>query len=150
VLLELAKRVAESQGTSVSMPSGMVPPYEKPNSRRRGKKPGAKSGHQGRHRQVSALQKVRRAARSGRLARRDARPPGSSALTAWLHYGLGITIFHIVEVLNHHLQFKVTQGGLVAAWQRLAEILFVWYETIGSVTKQSGVLHTDETGWRSA
>ena len=35
-------------------------------------------------------------------------------LSAWLHYGLGNTLSQIVDVFNHHLQLKVTPGGLVA------------------------------------
>jgi hypothetical protein len=70
------------------------------------------------------------------------------ALSAWLHYGLGETISHIISVFGHHLHFNLSQGGLVAAWQRLAEILYPWYEQIGKDVKNSGVLHADETGWR--
>jgi hypothetical protein len=56
-LLELAKRLAESQGkrnpsTTLSTPSGMVPVYEKPAAKGRGKKrPGAKKGHPGSRRE---------------------------------------------------------------------------------------------------
>lgn len=52
-LLELTKQLAEAQGkngpsATPSTPSGMVPVYEKPPTRRRGKKrPGAKAGHPG-------------------------------------------------------------------------------------------------------
>ena len=80
--------------------------------------------------------------------------PGSTfghrvvTLTAWLHYGLGTTLSQITEVLNHHLHFKLSQGGLAGAWQRLANVLFPWYEQIGEQAKDSGVLHADETGWR--
>lgn len=70
------------------------------------------------------------------------------ALTAWLHYGLGATIATIISVLGHHLQYVLSEGGLVAAWQRYAALLFAWYEEIGQQLKDSGVLHADETGWR--
>lgn len=70
------------------------------------------------------------------------------AFSAWLHYGLGATIAQIMRVLGHHLQFLLSEGGLVAAWQRLADILSAWYEEIGQQIKQAGVLHADETGWR--
>jgi hypothetical protein len=33
------------------------------------------------------------------------------ALSSWLHYGLGKTIDQIVEVFNHHLQFRLTAGA---------------------------------------
>jgi hypothetical protein len=70
------------------------------------------------------------------------------ALTAWLHYGLGVSISQVLAVLNHHLHFTLSKGGLVDAWLRLADILHSWYEQIGEQVKSSGVLHADETGWR--
>ena len=70
------------------------------------------------------------------------------ALTSWFHYGLGITIDHIVEILDCHLQTKLTPGGLIDAWRRLAEVLEAWYEQIGEQAKRSSHLHADETGWR--
>lgn len=69
-------------------------------------------------------------------------------LSAWLHYGLGQTIDHVVDVFNHHLQMKVTAGGLQQSWYRLQEILFPWYEQIQNEALDSAVLHGDETGWR--
>ena len=49
VLLELAARLGKQGqgGPSSSTPSGMVPPYQKPASKGRKKKPGAKPGHAG-------------------------------------------------------------------------------------------------------
>ncbi len=70
------------------------------------------------------------------------------ALTAWLHYGLGVTIDQIVDILSYHLQTKLTPGGLINAWQRLSEILLAWYEQIAEEAKHSAYLHADETGWR--
>lgn len=70
------------------------------------------------------------------------------ALSSWLHYGLGITIDLIVDILGYHFQTKLTPGGLIHAWQRLAEVLVGWYEQIGEEARRSGSLHADETGWR--
>ena len=70
------------------------------------------------------------------------------ALTSWLHYGLGTTISQIAEVLNHYLHLPVSEGGLVSAWQRTADVLEPWYEQIGEEALTSAVLHADETGWR--
>lgn len=70
------------------------------------------------------------------------------ALTAWLHYGLGATIDQIVEIMGYHLQTRLTPGGMVAMWQRLARILESWYQQIGQQARHSAVLHADETGWR--
>jgi transposase len=72
------------------------------------------------------------------------------ALTAWLHYGLGTTLSQILAVLQHHLHFRLSEGGLVDAWQRIARLLRPWYEEIADEVKQSGTLHADETGWRVA
>src|SRR3990170_490746 len=69
-------------------------------------------------------------------------------LTSWLHYGLGVTIDQIVDILGYHLHTRLTPGGLVQAWQRVAELLSDWYEQIGVQAKQSAYLHADETGWR--
>jgi transposase len=68
--------------------------------------------------------------------------------TAWLPYALGTTVAQILEVFNFHLQLKLTAGGLVHMWQRLAEVLAPWYEEIGQQARDSAVLHADETGWR--
>jgi len=70
------------------------------------------------------------------------------ALSSWFHYGLGMTVSQIVDILGYHLQTRLTPGGLIHAWHRLAEVLGVWYEQIGEQVKQSGHLHADETGWR--
>ena len=70
------------------------------------------------------------------------------ALTAWFHYGLGITISSIISILTHHLQTKLTSGSLLAAWMRTAVILEPWYDQIGEQAKKAAVLHADETGWR--
>ena len=69
-------------------------------------------------------------------------------LTSWLHYGLGVTIDQIIDILSYHLQTELTPGGLINAWQRLSEILLEWYEQIAREAKNSAYLHADETGWR--
>ncbi|MBU0640440.1 MAG: transposase [Planctomycetes bacterium] len=68
--------------------------------------------------------------------------------TNWCHYGLGITIDQLVDILQFHLQTKLSAGGLIAAWQRLAKILTPWYEQIAEEARKSAYLHADETGWR--
>ena len=69
-------------------------------------------------------------------------------LAAWWHYGLGVTIAQILSILVYHLHTRLTAGGLVAMWQKLAEILTSWYEQIVQEARKAGVLHADETGWR--
>ena len=70
------------------------------------------------------------------------------ALTSWFHYGLGITLDQITDILGYHLQTTLTSGGLIDAWRRLADVLNDWYEQIGAEAKRSAHLHADETGWR--
>lgn len=70
------------------------------------------------------------------------------ALTAHWHYGLGLTISQIVVLLNSHLHFSVSEGGLVQMWKRLAVHFEAWYEILAEEIRDSAVLHADETGWR--
>jgi transposase len=69
-------------------------------------------------------------------------------LTAWLHYGLGVTLSQIIDVFNFHLQFKLSAGGLIQMWYRLQEILYAWYEEIQNDVLNAKVMFADETGWR--
>ncbi|MCP4897994.1 MAG: IS66 family transposase [bacterium] len=206
-MLSMSRHIAGLEGRggdaqpSPSTPSGMVPVYTKRNRSKRGKKPGAQSGHPGvrRERPVkidnhethrlnccphcrSALQRCDRT--RTRLIEDipeviepvvtehtihrdycphckkhvepvvpDAMPKAALghqviALTSWFHYGLGLTIDQIVDILGYHLQTKLTPGGLVDAWRRLAEVLDGWHRQIGEEAKASAHLHGDETGWR--
>jgi len=70
------------------------------------------------------------------------------ALTAWMHYGIGTTLSQIIAVLDSHLSFKISEGGLVEMWHRLAKILDEWYGQIALEARSEAVLHADETGWR--
>ena len=72
------------------------------------------------------------------------------ALGSWFHYGLGVTISQVKEILGSHLNTEITAGGLVDGWRRLAEALLPWYEQIGQEARADAVLHADETGWRVA
>ena len=70
------------------------------------------------------------------------------ALTSWLHYGLGLSIQQVRLLALCRFQTRVSAGGLVAIWRRLAEVLEPWYTQIGREARTSAVLHADETGWR--
>jgi transposase len=70
------------------------------------------------------------------------------SFTSWCHYGLGVTLDQLIAILQFHLQTKLSAGGLLAAWQRLAEILTPWYEQLAAEARKSAYLHADETGWR--
>jgi hypothetical protein len=61
---------------------------------------------------------------------------------------LGTTLAQIVDVFNFHLVLKVTPGGLIQMWHRLAELLTPWYKAIQQEALDSAVLNADETGWR--
>ena len=205
-MLELAKGWARAEGQCASVnspatPSGMKPVHQKPTTKKKGKKPGRKSGHPGSRRAtpnridereehraeccphcLGALQRCKQTRTrytedipadiqpvvTEHTIHRDWCPccrkqvepvvpdalPGSQignrvlTLSAWLHYGLGQTLNHVVDVFNHHLQFQVTPGGLMQQWYRLQEILFPWYEQIQEQALNAAVLHADETGWR--
>ena len=206
-MLATCRRIAELESKggngkpSPSTPSGMVPLYAKPNTRKRRKKPGARKGHEGVRRERPVKIDERKTHRltycphcEGKLQRcqrwrtriiedipeviepvvtehtihrdycpkckkhvepvvPDAMPKAALGhhvigLTSWFHYGLGLTIDQVVDILGYHLQTKLTPGGLIDAWRRLAEVLNAWYEQIGEQAKKSAHLHADETGWR--
>lgn len=70
------------------------------------------------------------------------------ALSSWFHYGLGVTIGQVRDILAAHLHTDITAGGLLDGWRRLAEALRPWYEQVGREARSGAVLHADETGWR--
>lgn len=70
------------------------------------------------------------------------------ALSSWFHYGLGVSIGQVRDILGSHLHTDITAGGLLDGWQRLAETIEPWYEQIGREARAGAVLHADETGWR--
>ena len=72
------------------------------------------------------------------------------ALSSWFHYGLGVTIGQVTDILSSHLNTYITPGGLLDGWQRLAVALMPWYEQIADEARAGAVLHADETGWRVA
>lgn len=208
-LLTLARRIAtlETQAAgrkpTPATPSGMIPVYAKPNTRRghRRKRPGAKDGHPGHRRPRPTRIDQRQVHRlkvcpgcGGPLQRcnrtrtrliedlpenlqsvvtehtihRDYCPtckkhvepvvpdalPNATfghrlvSFTSWCHYGLGVTLDQLIDILQFHLQTKLSAGGLIATWQRLADILTPWYEQLAQEARKSAYLHADETGWR--
>jgi transposase-like protein len=201
--LTLARHVAglQSASPSPSTPSGMVPPYQKPATTKRRKKPGAKNGHKGSRRKTpqkidahvehrllvcpccnGELQRCNRTRKriiedlpeqitpivTEHTVHRDYCPncrkhvepvvpdamPNATlghnviALSSWFHYGLGVTIGQVRDILASHLHTEISAGGMLDGWRRLAEALFPWYEQIGQEAKAGAVLHADETGWR--
>jgi transposase len=70
------------------------------------------------------------------------------ALSSWFHYGLGVTLGQVGDILTSHLHTMVTPGGLLDGWRRLAQTLEPWYQQIAREALAGAVLHADETGWR--
>jgi len=70
------------------------------------------------------------------------------ALSTVFHYGLGLTIDQVREVLLGTFQTHVSAGSLVDIWRRTADAFSPWYDQIGEEAKASATLHADETGWR--
>ncbi len=204
-VLATANRIAElvrPHAPGPHLPSGAVPPYQKPAaSKRRRQRPGARGGHAGHRRPtpppdrveelppLTACPECRGPVRPARRKRRrtvedmpeDTRVqateyvipghwcprcrkhveprvaaalPGSAighrlaALTCVFHYGLGLTIEQTRDVLLSPLRTRVSAGGLVDLWRRIAGVLLPWYERIGADARGSATLHADETGWR--
>ncbi len=69
-------------------------------------------------------------------------------LTAWLHYGVGVSVGNCVKIAAAFLGFPVSPGGLTQGWKNLARLLEGGYEGILQKVRTSAVLHADETGWR--
>ena len=204
LLLQLSHTLAiriDAPASTAHQPSGVLPPYQKPQASPRRKKRGGRPGHPGTsrprpdiidHHQEHSLPACPHCGgtlkRTGRKRTRivedipedltpevtehtihrdwcpccqkpvepqipDALPNGTLGnrtvtLSAWLHYGLGVTTSQIVEVFNQHLKLKISDGGLTAMWHRLAGVFGPWYEQIHRHGLDAGVLHADETGWR--
>ncbi|MBM4029834.1 MAG: IS66 family transposase [Planctomycetes bacterium] len=70
------------------------------------------------------------------------------ALSSWLHYGVGVSLSQVRELLGGQFRTRLSDGGLVAAWQRMAEVFQPWYLQIAEQARASAHLHADETGWR--
>ncbi|HDZ20251.1 MAG TPA: hypothetical protein ENH80_13465 [Phycisphaerae bacterium] len=93
-------------------------------------------------------------------ARRQATPVGPEALpnpavghrtvalSAWLHYGVGVSISQVRELLGGQFQTHLSAGGLVVTWRRLPMILEPWYVQLAEQARASAVLHAADTGWR--
>lgn len=184
----------------VATPSGMKPTYEKPNHRKRRKRPGRKKGHPGvarqrpKHidkREEHTLEQCPRCGNQlGKPATKRTRiiediPPvkvevtehaingywcsncqeiveptvekalpcstlglNLIVLSAWLHYGVGISVSNVIKILRCLAGVIISPGGLTQAWHRVAMILEPVYDAIGEKVQDSAFLHADETGWR--
>jgi len=191
----------EPPAPSPLTPSGSIPPYLKPNKKKkRRKRPGRKKGHKGESRkipdhidkQVDHLLETCPHCQTPLKQCISRRPryiedlpqvqpvvtkhlvhgywcpccrkiveavvteamPGDNiglhtiVVTAWQHYSGGISLNYVIDQLNQLSHFKITPGGLMQAWLKLAGFLQAEYQRIGEEAKRSTVLHADETGWR--
>ncbi len=68
--------------------------------------------------------------------------------SAWLHYGVGVSVGNLVKLAANLWGLRVSPGGLTQAWKNLARRLEGEYEAIGENIRTSAVLHADETGLR--
>jgi len=68
-------------------------------------------------------------------------------LSAWLHYGCGMSVAKLVELFQHS-GLTISPGALTQGWQRLAVLVKPAYDQIIERVKGSLVLMADETGWR--
>lgn len=68
-------------------------------------------------------------------------------LSAWLHYGCGMSVAKLVDLLAHS-GLAISPGALTQGWQRLAVLVEPAYDQILERVKGSLVLMADETGWR--
>jgi endogenous inhibitor of DNA gyrase (YacG/DUF329 family) len=64
------------------------------------------------------------------------------------HYLYGVPVSKIATLLDQQHGMRVTPGGLMQHWHRLADFLRHQYELILGTIQAAGVLHADETGWR--
>jgi transposase len=70
--------------------------------------------------------------------------------SVFVHYFLGVPISGVQKLLSTFCSFKISPGGLTAAWARLARLLKPLHEQLRREAAASDVLHADETGWRVA
>jgi hypothetical protein len=71
-------------------------------------------------------------------------------LTSWLHYGLGTTLSHLIQVFGAHFHFPLTPGGLIQMWLRLSQILYPWYLQICQEARASRFHRRAGTRWRGS
>jgi transposase len=69
-------------------------------------------------------------------------------LSSWFHYGLGLSLSQVEQILGANLNTDISVGGLVDASGRMAAALLPWYEQLGEELRASAWLNADETGWR--
>lgn len=68
-------------------------------------------------------------------------------LSAWLHYGCGMSVTKLVELFAHS-GLAISPGALTQGWRQLAVLVQPAYDQILDRVKSAVVLMADETGWR--
>ena len=101
---------------------------------------GCGSTARGRHRELAGDQQGATAHRLG---------PRLLAAAHQLHYGLGVTVRKLPEVLGLLCGVKLTQGAITQdALRRSERTVAATYQDLGDSIREAPYVHTDDTGWR--
>ena len=94
----------------------------------------------GRHRELAPDQRGATAHRLG---------PRLLAAAHQLHYGLGVTVRKLPEVLGLLTGVRLTQGAITRdALRRSERTVAATYRALGHSIREAPFVHTDDTGWR--
>jgi transposase len=94
----------------------------------------------GRHRESAPDQRGATAHRLG---------PRLLAAAHRLHYGLGVTVRKLPEVLGLLTGVRLTQGAITQdALRRSERTVAATYQALGDSIREAPYVHTDDTGWR--
>ena len=94
----------------------------------------------GRHRELAPDQRGATAHRLG---------PRLLAAAHQLHYGLGVTVRKLPEVLRLLTGVRLTQGAITQdALRRSERTVAATYQALGDSIREAPYVHTDDTGWR--
>jgi transposase len=94
----------------------------------------------GRHRELPPDQRGATAHRLG---------PRLLAAAHQLHYGLGVTVRKLPEVLGLLTGARLTQGAITQdALRRSERTVAATYQALGDSIREAPYVHTDDTGWR--
>jgi hypothetical protein len=94
----------------------------------------------GRHRDLAPDQRGATAHRLG---------PRLLAAAHQLHYGLGVTVRKLPEVLGLLTGVKLTQGAITQdALRRCERTVAAIHRGLGDAVREAPFVHTDDTGWR--
>jgi transposase len=76
--------------------------------------------------------------------------PRALGLASELKHRFGMAYRKVADLFATYFNLPVTHGALVQATRRLARKAEPTYQALVQVVRHSGVVHTDDTGWRVA